>query len=108
MAVILTNKLYKLTTSLADIYTYSGTRFARITAIQCANTNTTTGQTVQITISQSSTEYSIIKGLVIPSGTAVSVLTDPLTLKASDKIRGLISTGTTLNVDVFMSIEEYS
>lgn len=108
MAVTLNNKPVILTAALADLYTCTATRGAIVRGIQVANINSTTSQTIQISLQQSDVDYYLVRFLVIPVGSAASVLTDPITLKNGDKIRGFISTGSTLQVHCIISLEEYT
>jgi len=109
MAATVTNKPQTLTTgSLADVYQYTGTKWAIVKAIQVANTNASATQTVQVTLQQSGTDYSLVQNLTIPVGSAASILTDILGMKPNDKIRGYISSGNASSVSIIVTVEEYS
>ena len=97
-----------LTTSDATLYTYSGTRWAIVRSIQAANINTSSAQVVEISLRRSATNYSLVDNLSIPVGASASALADILYMQPGDIIRGYITSGTTLNVHVVISYEEYS
>lgn len=107
MAATLTNKPYKITSSLASAYDCTSSLGCLVTAIQVANVNASTAQTVKITLRQSSVDYSLVENLTIPVGSSISVITDPVILKNGDSIYAQITTGTTLNVHMVMSLQLY-
>ena len=109
MAITLTNKPQVLSTgSLATVYTCSSSRGAIVRSIQVANTHATATQTIQVTLNQTSTDYSLVKNLTLPAGAAASVLTDIIIMKNGDIIKGFISSGNASSVDCLVSVEEYS
>jgi len=108
MASTLKNVAAVVTTgSLALVYTCNSSRGAKIESIQCANV-VSTNQTVDVSIRKSSTDYYIIKGLIIPVGASVAVNADTLYLSLNDSIYAVVSNGSASGVHVIISMIEFT
>lgn len=108
MAATLKNVAGILSTSaLTSIYTCNTSRGAKIESIQCANV-VSTNQTVDVSIRKSSTDYYIIKGLIIPVGASVAVNADVLNLSLNDSIYAVVSSGSASGVHIIISMIEFT
>lgn len=113
MALYLNRANGQLTTSLATMYTCPVTAVngAMVKNIQLCNINTSSvAQPVSIKVfpSGGSSRF-IVYNVSIPAGSSFVANADVIYMRPSDVIQGIIeSGGTTLNVDFFISVEEYT
>lgn len=113
MALTITRANGQLTTSLATMYTCptAATNGSIIKNIQLCNINTSSvAQPVSIKVFPSGgTSRYIVYNVSIPAGSSFVANADVLYLRPSDVLQGIIeSGGTTLNVDFYISVEEYT
>lgn len=113
MALTITRANGQLTTSLATMYTCptAATNGAIIKNIQLCNINTSSvAQPVSIKVFPSGgTSRYVVYNVSIPAGSSFIANADVIYMRPSDVVQGIIeSGGTTLNVDFFISVEEYS
>jgi hypothetical protein len=79
-----------LSSSAADLCDVPAESCMKIESIYVANVQGTNSATVEITISadNGSSNYAICKGLVVPPGATIALLTTPLFLDETDLIKG--------------------
>jgi len=96
-----------LTTSSQDIYTVPNSFTSIIDSIIISNiTSGTVTFTLQWYSATDAVTYSMFYNSVLPANTTVQI-TDPLILQAADKIRGLASANSSVNITLRVE-EEYS
>lgn len=105
MAVKLMRASGVVATSSTQIYTpnaVTGSRGAYVYLIQLANVNSTTTQTVSVTVKSSGgTEYSLIKNASIPAGASLQVVGgSKLVLMAGDVILAVAGSATQVEYTV--------
>lgn len=113
MAITYNRANGQLTTSLATIYTCpaSAKNGAVVRNIQLCNINTSSvAQPISIKVfPNGGSSRFIVYNVSIPAGSSFIANADAIYMRPSDVLQGLIeSGGTTLNVDFYVSVEEYA
>jgi len=82
-----------LGTSSADLCDVPAESCMKIESIYLSNVDGTNSATAEITLSadNGSSNYAICKGLVVPPGATIALLTTPIYLDETDIIKGLAS-----------------
>ena len=96
-----------MTTSSQDIYIIPNSFISHMDSIVIANiTSSSVTFTLQWYSSNDNVTYSMFYNSVLPANTTVQI-TDPLILQAGDKLKGLASANSSVNITLRVQ-EEYS
>jgi hypothetical protein len=96
-----------LTTSSQDIYSIPNSFISNIDSIIISNiTSSNVTFILQWYSSTDAVEYNVFYNSVLPANTTIQI-TDPLILRSGDKLKGLASANSSVNITIRVQ-EEYS